>query len=69
MPESDINTIVKEAQHRWNTAFNSGDAAAVAALYTLDGTVLPPAHAAVKGTQWFLENLPAYMELTHGGHD
>ena len=50
MPESDINTAVKEAQHRWNTAFNGGDAAAVAALYTLDGIVLPPAHAAVKGT-------------------
>lgn len=50
MPESDINIAVKEAQHRWNTAFNSRDAAAIAALYTLDGTILPPAHAAVKGT-------------------
>lgn len=50
MLESDINTIVKEAQDRWNAAFNGGDAAAVAALYTSDGTVLPPAHAVVKGT-------------------
>jgi uncharacterized protein (TIGR02246 family) len=40
---------VKEANDRWNAAFNSGDAGAVAALYTADGTVLPHTHAVVKG--------------------
>jgi uncharacterized protein (TIGR02246 family) len=50
MPESDIRGIVKDANDRWNAAFNSGDAAAVAALYTADGTVLPHTHAVVKGS-------------------
>lgn len=50
MPGLDIREIVRAANDRWNTAFNGGDAGAVAALYTSDGTVLPPAHAAVKGT-------------------
>ena len=50
MPESDIRRIVSKANDRWNAAFNSGDAAAVAALYTADGTVLPHTHAVVKGT-------------------
>lgn len=50
MPESDIRNIVNEANDRWNAAFNSGDAAAVAALYTTDGTVLPHTHVVVKGS-------------------
>jgi uncharacterized protein (TIGR02246 family) len=49
MPESNIHATVKDANDRWNEAFNSGDAAAVAALYTEDGTVLPHTHAVVRG--------------------
>jgi uncharacterized protein (TIGR02246 family) len=33
----------------WTTAFNKGDAAAVAALYTEDAYVLPPGSEIVKG--------------------
>jgi uncharacterized protein (TIGR02246 family) len=33
----------------WTVAFNKGDAAAVAALYTEDAYVLPPGSAMVKG--------------------
>jgi uncharacterized protein (TIGR02246 family) len=50
MPESDIRQTVREANDRWNAAFNSGDPAAVAALYTADATVLPHTHAVIKGT-------------------
>ena len=50
MPESEINRIVKNANDRWNAAFNRGDAAAVAELYTADGTVLPHTHAVIKGS-------------------
>jgi uncharacterized protein (TIGR02246 family) len=50
MSESDIRKIVSEANDRWNSAFNGGDAAAVAALYTADGTVLPHTHDVIKGT-------------------
>lgn len=50
MPESDIREMVRQANDRWNAAFNGGDAGAVAALYTADGTVLPHTHAVVRGT-------------------
>lgn len=50
MATEDIRTTVQQANDRWNKAFNSGDADAVAALYTADATVLPHTHAIVKGT-------------------
>lgn len=34
---------------QWETSYNAGDAAAVAALYTEDGTMLPPNAAAASG--------------------
>lgn len=49
MSASDIHAVVKSAYDRWNAAFNSGDAAGVAALYTADGTVLPHTHTVVRG--------------------
>jgi uncharacterized protein (TIGR02246 family) len=45
-----IREAVKAANDRWNAAFNSGNADAVANLYTPDATVLPHTHAVVKGT-------------------
>jgi uncharacterized protein (TIGR02246 family) len=47
---NDIRGAVRRANDAWNSAFNRGDAAAVAALYTDNATVLPPTHAVVKGT-------------------
>ncbi|APO79868.1 NTF2 domain-containing protein (plasmid) [Rhizobium etli 8C-3] len=49
MPQKDIAAIAKDAHDRWNQAFNSGDSASIAALYTEDATVLPHTHAIVKG--------------------
>jgi uncharacterized protein (TIGR02246 family) len=49
MAEPDIRQALTQAGERWNAAFNSGNAEAVAALYTPDGTVLPHTHAVVKG--------------------
>jgi uncharacterized protein (TIGR02246 family) len=46
----DIGGAVRRANEAWNSAFNRGDAAAVAALYKDNATVLPPTHAVVKGT-------------------
>ena len=51
MSEKDIRAIVSTANDSWNAAFNRGDAGAVAALYSADGTVLPHTHAVVKGTE------------------
>ena len=40
---------VKAAYSAWDTAFNRGDAAAVAALYSDDALLLPPTHNVIKG--------------------
>jgi len=55
MSEPDVNMIVRDAHQRWNAAFNNGDAAAVAALYTEDGTVLPHTHTVVRGREAITE--------------
>ena len=40
---------IEKLSDAWTAAFNKGDAAAVAALYTEDAYVLPPGSAMVKG--------------------
>jgi uncharacterized protein (TIGR02246 family) len=40
---------IEKLNDLWTTAFNKGDAAAVAALYTEDAYVLPPGAEMVKG--------------------
>ncbi|TJW99424.1 MAG: DUF4440 domain-containing protein, partial [Mesorhizobium sp.] len=45
-----ISGEIQRANDRWNSAFNSGNADAVAALYTQDAVVLPSTHAVVRGT-------------------
>ena len=42
---------LKEMTPKWQAAFNAGDAAGVAALYTKDGVLLPPNSAPVEGRE------------------
>jgi uncharacterized protein (TIGR02246 family) len=61
--------IVRRAQDSWNAAFNRGDAAAVADLYTDDAIVLPPSHVFIKGAasiRGFLHGLIAAGVKEHG---
>lgn len=44
-----IEDEARGALEAWNAAFNSGDAAAVAALYLADARFLPATHAVVVG--------------------
>jgi uncharacterized protein (TIGR02246 family) len=46
---NEITSVIRRVQDSWNAAFNQGDAAAVAALYTDYAVVLPPSHAVIKG--------------------
>ncbi|HTV43891.1 MAG TPA: SgcJ/EcaC family oxidoreductase [Stellaceae bacterium] len=41
--------VIQRLNDAWAAAFNKGDAAAVAAMYTEDAYVLPPGHDMVKG--------------------
>lgn len=49
-PPENIRDALQNANDGWNSAFNSGNADAVAALYTPDAVVLPSTHAFVRGT-------------------
>jgi len=42
---------LKKMTPRWQAAFNAGDAAGLAALYTKDGVLLPPNSAPVDGRE------------------
>lgn len=44
-----VKTAIEEANAKFAEAFNQGDAAGVAALYTDDGRIYPPNSAAVQG--------------------
>ena len=44
----DVRETIRASNDQWNRAFNSGDAAAVAALYTADATVLPHTHDVIQ---------------------
>ncbi|TIP71135.1 MAG: SgcJ/EcaC family oxidoreductase [Mesorhizobium sp.] len=49
-PTENIRDVLQKANDGWNSAFNSGNADAVAALYTPDAVVLPSTHSFVRGT-------------------
>lgn len=41
MAQSTLHAAITDLNHRWDAAFNRGDAAGLAALYDSDGAVLP----------------------------
>ena len=47
----DLRSTIEAANTEWNQAFNKGDAAAVAKLYTSDAKLLPPADKVVSGEE------------------
>lgn len=67
---ADLNAI-NALRSSFETAFNRGDAAALAALYTADAVVMPTHHAAVSGSQAiggyfgdFMGQMTAQMKIT-----
>ena len=50
----DLRSTVEAGNAEWNQAFNKGDAAAVAKLYTSDTKLLPPADKIVSGDKEIL---------------
>lgn len=49
-PTENIRDVLQKANDGWNSAFNSGNADAVAAHYTPDAVALPSTHAFIRGT-------------------
>lgn len=51
MNESEMRDIVEAAYGRWNSAFNRGDAAGIAALYAPHACFLPATHEVCVGPE------------------
>ena len=60
---------VKAAYEQWNEAFNSGDAAKVAAAYTDDAIFLPPTHDVVEGPDGVQAFFDGLFKNGVTGHD
>lgn len=46
---ADLHAQLARVDQAWQTAYNAGDAAALAALYTQDGKVMAPEHETASG--------------------
>lgn len=44
-----MTTLIQQADDAWATAFNTGNTAAIEAMYTENATALPPGHDMVTG--------------------
>jgi uncharacterized protein (TIGR02246 family) len=62
-----VRKVIEETNAKFTEAFNRGDAAGVAALYTDDATVMPPNDEMVKGRQGIQDLLNGFMQM--GGKD
>jgi uncharacterized protein (TIGR02246 family) len=52
---SDTEAAIRKAAAEWEAAFNAGDGAAVAALYSYDATILPDGAEPVNGREGIAE--------------
>ena len=64
----DARSIVLANNDKWNTAFNAGEAAAVARLYTADATVLPHTHDVVQGVDAIRDFWKSVIEAGFKNH-
>lgn len=48
--QSETEAAIRAGSQAWETAYNAGDAAALAALYTPDGSVMTPGQEPATGT-------------------
>ena len=63
-PEEDVTT----AYAAWDSAFNAGDAAAVAAFYTDDAIFLPATHDVIEGSAGVEKFFGGLFEMGVTGH-
>lgn len=63
MDMAELRTAIEAVTIRWGEGYNAGDAAAVAALYAEDATLLPPNAEAVQGRAAIEEFFKAELEL------
>ncbi len=64
--DPDAQVGVKEATMAWQAAWNAGDGAAIAALYSEDAVILPPGGDAVQGTEAIAAFWQAQIDASPG---
>lgn len=64
-----LEAAVKSGNAAWNDAFNRGDAAGVAQLYTSDAQVLPPNKTPAKGTEAIRDFFKGLIEGGYSDHE
>lgn len=64
----DARSTVATSNEKWNSAFNAGEATAVAALYTADATVLPHTHDVVRGVDAIRDFWKSVIEAGFKNH-
>jgi uncharacterized protein (TIGR02246 family) len=64
--DSGAEAAINEGAVAWQTAWDSGDAAALAAMYSADAIVLAPGAEAAEGREAIQAGLQAFMEESGG---
>ena len=64
--DSGAEAAVNEGAVAWQTAWNSADAAAIAAMYKADGIVMAPAADAMQGQEAIEAGLAVAIEMAEG---
>ncbi|HSA80452.1 MAG TPA: SgcJ/EcaC family oxidoreductase [Geminicoccaceae bacterium] len=64
----DARSTVATSNEKWNSAFNAGEATAVAALYTVDATVLPHTHDVMRGVDAIRDFWKSVIEAGFKNH-
>ena len=62
----EAEAAVKASAQNWEAGWNAGDGAAIAALYTQDATVMPPASEPVQGREAIQAFWQAAIDATPG---
>ena len=64
--DSGAEAAINEGAVAWQTAWNSGDAAALAAMYNADAIVLAPGAEAMQGQEAIQAGLAIAIEMSEG---
>ncbi len=63
MDMAQVRKAIEEMDAKFSGAFNAGDAATLAAMYTEDAIVMPPNHERVQGTSAIQEVFSGFMSM------
>lgn len=63
MDMAQVRKTIEEMDAKFSEAFNAGDAAAIAAMYSEEAIVMPPNHESVQGTSAIQEVFSGFISM------